>query len=112
MIPVVLERDLEIAIDRHVPVLQVVARQGATVAVQGPDVRDEALEDIVVAHDSSGLRSRERGLATVSSSMSCFTTASGAPSRSSTGPHFQPSRYASISVEPSFIAYASTAAWK
>src|SRR5579859_2795793 len=61
------------------------------------------LVDDGVAHRSEFIR-RARGLAASSSAITAVSTSSGAPSRSSTGPQLQPSRYASMSVEPSFIA--------
>src|SRR5713226_2792478 len=64
-----------------------------------------------VAHeDWSGYMIRDLGLAASSSVITAVSTSSGEPGRSSTGPQRQPSRYASMSVEPSFIAYASIAA--
>ena len=50
---------------------------------------DEVVEDGVV---HVGLSSLVRGLAIVNSVITAPTTSAGEPSRSSTGPHFQPSR--------------------
>src|SRR5262249_45563721 len=68
---------------------------------------DELLAVREVVEDGfvhSGLSSRARGFASASSEIIASTTVWGSPSRSSTGPHRQPSRYESMSVEPSFIA--------
>src|SRR5215467_9674458 len=62
-----------------------------------------------VAH---GFISLARGLAASRSPITAWSTLSAEPALSSTGPHCQPSRYASMSVDPSFIAYASIATWK
>src|SRR6266480_6309538 len=52
------------------------------------------------------------GFAASSSLTSKFATSSAEPARSSVSPQRHASRYASISVDPSFIANASMAAWK
>src|ERR1700682_6543914 len=67
-----------------------------------------------LTHDPScaGCINFDLGFAASSSLTSVFATSSAEPGRSSGSPHRQASRYASISVDPSFIAKASIAAWK
>src|SRR5712664_2232576 len=71
----------------------------------------ELFEQRVAHAAGSGFMRRARGVASSSSATTAARTSSGAPGLSSTGPHAQPSRYASMLVDPSFIAKASIATW-